>query len=276
MKEVCFVFLVILLVPVTADAASFDCSQARSTLEVLICADAGLSSLDEGVGEAYSELRSNVPPGSNEKAELLNEQREFLKKRTEACPLPSSPEMITCLKRFYTLRLNALKKQIVALAKAGRFHFHPRDEGEVPPDLVATLQKDLDDPDFCPEQRFKECVRATWLDLSCDVMIHGRQVRIKRPALLVEELSPSTNWEHLLYIRAGNGWREIFDDIGQSLDPSCGTHGWADLEVSGHGAGVDEQKVYQFDGNVYRETACEYVDPGNPATGKKSHSEPCD
>jgi uncharacterized protein len=273
------VFFVILRLPVTAEAASFNCSQARSTLEVLICADAELSSLDGQVGEAYSKLRSSVPPGSNEKTQLLNEQRGFLKKRTEACPAPSTPEMITCLKGFYTLRLNALQKQVAALANQNpRLNRPPLPtngfqgqtgpdgkEVDVPSDLVATLQNDLDDPDYCSEQRFKECVRATWFDLTvCDV-IHDRQVRSKRlpfsanrpqqAALLVEELSPSQNWVHLLYIRAGNGWRKIFDDVCQdSLIRTCtSTHGLPDLKawVTG-GANSGSELVYQFDGNVYK------------------------
>jgi uncharacterized protein len=205
-----------LLPPMSARAASFDCSHARSTLEVLICADAELSSLDGQVGEAYSKLRSSVPPVSKEKAELLDEQREFLKKRTEVCPLPSSPEMITCLERFYTLRLKALQKHVAVLGNqnaqlnrpprpANGFQGQTEPDGkevDVPSDLVATLKNDWDDPsDFdsdCSEG-LRECVSATWFDLTvCDVT-QDQQVSTKRlpssanrpqqAALLVE---PST------------------------------------------------------------------------------------
>jgi hypothetical protein len=61
-----------LLLPLSARAASFDCSQAKRTLEVLICADPELSSLDGQMGEAYSAARSTVPKGSKQQLVLAN------------------------------------------------------------------------------------------------------------------------------------------------------------------------------------------------------------
>jgi uncharacterized protein/competence protein ComGC len=110
-------FLIFLsCLPAISQAADFDCSNARTTLEVLICADPELSALDAQVGEAYSALDSAVP----DSAGVLNQQRDFLHKRTEICPIPSTPELsdsdttkiIICLKGLYTLRLNEIQKQL--------------------------------------------------------------------------------------------------------------------------------------------------------------------
>jgi uncharacterized protein len=110
-------FLMFLLcLPTASQAADFDCSSARTTLEVLICADPELSALDAQVGEAYSALDSALPDSPG----VLNQQRDFLRKRTEICPIPFTSELsdsdtstiIFCLKGFYTLRLNELQKQL--------------------------------------------------------------------------------------------------------------------------------------------------------------------
>jgi hypothetical protein len=113
-----------ILLPAMAQAASFECKKARSTLEVLICADSDLSTLDSEVAGDYFRLRSIVAPGSDDSLQGLSTQREFLKSRLEVCPIPSTPEIsesetraiITCLKTLYTGRLDALEKQLTGLA----------------------------------------------------------------------------------------------------------------------------------------------------------------
>jgi uncharacterized protein YecT (DUF1311 family) len=108
-----------LLLPISARAANFNCSQAKSTLEVLICGDTALSSLDGQMGEAYYAVRSMVSKDDSEAAGLLGEQREFLKNRTEICPIPvnlvqskEASRIVTCLKGFYTLRVDELQKRL--------------------------------------------------------------------------------------------------------------------------------------------------------------------
>jgi|SRR5665213_1686723 len=121
----CAVFFALSLAPGILYAASFDCSRAATSLEVLICGDANLSSLDEQVGTAYSKVHSAVAAGSDESAQILSEQREFLEKRTDICPVSNHARrsnltaeeynhITTCLDGFYTLRLNALQKQLAA------------------------------------------------------------------------------------------------------------------------------------------------------------------
>ncbi len=105
----------------TAEAASFDCAQAKGRLEVLICGDAGLSALDGQEGEVYYALRDTVPETGKEAASLLSEQRDFLKKRTDVCPIPDHPaarvddsRTISCLKDFYASRIKRLQQRLAA------------------------------------------------------------------------------------------------------------------------------------------------------------------
>jgi uncharacterized protein YecT (DUF1311 family) len=211
-----------LLSPISTTAASFDCSQAKRTLEVLICADPELSSLDGQMGEAYSAARSTVPKKSNEAAGLLSEQRTFLKNRTDICHIPGNPvlpkrdtsRMITCLKGLYTLRLNELQKRLAASGSQNAETGPDQKEVGVPPDLVATLKDDLkywegDDDGPSPGggtvgeclKDLKENVLTTWFyHNSCD----------NRPeqAVLVKGmncLATANNGPILLYIRSGNG-----------------------------------------------------------------------
>ncbi len=109
-----------LLSAATAEAASFDCAQAKSRLEVLICSDAELSSLDGQMGQMYSLVRSGLPSGSNDAASLLTEQRAFLKNRTNECYVPVNPapsgadtkRAVACLKSVYTRRLAELRDRL--------------------------------------------------------------------------------------------------------------------------------------------------------------------
>jgi len=194
-----------LLSPIIARAASFDCSQAECPLEILICADAQLSSLDALEGQAYYALRSTIRKGSNAAARLLAEQREFLKNRTEKCPIADKPvlsgadrsRMIDCLKDSYTARLNELQKRLVP------------GQSDLPTDLLPTLQNDpthQEEFEGCPESS-RDDVDATPFAL----------FRPQQAWLLTGNypcLGGNDNWDLILYIRAGNRWRKILDDIG--------------------------------------------------------------
>jgi uncharacterized protein len=129
--------------PASSIAASFDCARARTILEILICGDLDLSALDEQVARTYSDARSVLSQGSDESLNLLSLQRNFLKGRTEVCKIPMKPELsesestqiITCLKGYYTLRLNALEKQRNDLDAAAKVNATAEAApGKVPPD----------------------------------------------------------------------------------------------------------------------------------------------
>lgn len=107
--------------PELSQAASFDCKQAKSTLEILICADPELAALDGQVGRAYTNSRNIVGDDSNLKSELLGDQREFLKGRLESCSVPyesnlsdkEAQSIIACLKIQYQDRLETLQQKML-------------------------------------------------------------------------------------------------------------------------------------------------------------------
>ena len=150
-----------------------------------------------------------------------------------------------------------------------------QEAADIPADLLPMLEKDLRDSDEdCSEQQIKENVGATWFDLTlCDVFPDDKPAttkplpfsvnRLKHPVLLVEGDCyggiRSQNWDHWLYVRAGNGWRKIFyDNFQDSLTRRCtSTHGLPDLQVY-HTAGCcsGDQYVYSFDGKEYKDHKC--------------------
>ncbi len=100
-----------------AAKASFPCSSATSTLEILICSDTELAGLDGQVGETYNYLREITADYEQARTKLLEQQREFLKERLEVCRIPyqktlseyETESLISCLKRQYSDRLATLQ-----------------------------------------------------------------------------------------------------------------------------------------------------------------------
>lgn len=103
--------------------ASFPCSSATSTLEILICSDTELAGLDGKVGETYNYLREITADYEQARAKLLEQQRSFLKERLEVCKIPyqktlseyESQSLISCLKRQYSVRLATLQGYITEI-----------------------------------------------------------------------------------------------------------------------------------------------------------------
>jgi hypothetical protein len=158
---------------------------------------------------------------------------------------------------------------------------------EIPSDLLATLRKDvkedkddkacLEEPDSPP---LEGQIVTSWLDLK----------RLQQAALVVRGVMPclggNDNGELFLYIRAGNGWRQILHTWGQGVEVcaqaispcpvpigsgrrSIGAHGWPDLELWRHASASEgDQIVYRFDGNVYKAVACNHVQYDNPERSK--------
>jgi uncharacterized protein len=90
--------LLALLVPCAAGAASFDCAKAASRIEKAICADAGLSALDEHLGRFYFAARERLAENASC---VAADQREWLRRRN-ACADGA------CLKKTYLERLAEL------------------------------------------------------------------------------------------------------------------------------------------------------------------------
>lgn len=81
-----------------SQAASFDCARASTAVQRTICANPGLSRLDEELAAAFATLLGNVA----NPAALRERQREWLKER-DACPDDA------CLERLYTRRVAGLR-----------------------------------------------------------------------------------------------------------------------------------------------------------------------
>ena len=88
-----------------AQAASFDCSKARSSTEKMICGDAELSRLDEAMGLAYRQALQNA----ERRQAVMKSQRLWLKKVSNTCN--DAP----CMKQAYQSR-------ITELGNASSFH----------------------------------------------------------------------------------------------------------------------------------------------------------
>lgn len=83
-----------------AQAASFDCARAATSIEKQICADPILSKLDDTLAVAYREAAQSANP----KPDLLQRQRQWLRKRA-AC------KSSTCLETVYESRIVELDAQ---------------------------------------------------------------------------------------------------------------------------------------------------------------------
>jgi len=90
----------ILLFSVNSVAASFDCDKAESTVEILICADSGLSSLDEKMTKYYKIAEQSVKDLSNLKSEQIEWLGERNRCSSEACIEMRYQERIARLKQL--------------------------------------------------------------------------------------------------------------------------------------------------------------------------------
>lgn len=82
-----------------AQAASFPCEKARTTVEKTICGNPELSTLDEHLGRYYSAARSALKSADSC---LVGDQRNWLRTRRDAC------KDAGCLKQAYLNRLAEL------------------------------------------------------------------------------------------------------------------------------------------------------------------------
>ncbi len=105
-------------------AASFDCAKAGTAQEKLICATPELSKLDEAVAAAYSQALAKL--AEPVKTAMRDSQRDWVKYRNAACPVPAkpSPDLVVtpaeCLSSLYQNRQKALAE---AQTSAGPYSF---------------------------------------------------------------------------------------------------------------------------------------------------------
>ena len=98
--------------------ASFDCAEAKTTLEILICSDADLATLDALVGISYKKAREEAVTNDDLRTSILDEQRRFLDSRLSVCTIPyqanlsagQAQSIIICLRNLYTERLKGFSE----------------------------------------------------------------------------------------------------------------------------------------------------------------------
>jgi len=92
---------VLLFTPNSLLAASFNCAKAATNIEKMICADSGLSDLDDQLGVAYK----GALEAANDKEALKKDQRDWIKKRAE---LNNTSELMG----FYQQRIESLHEMM--------------------------------------------------------------------------------------------------------------------------------------------------------------------
>lgn len=101
MKEILFT-MSLLFITSASSGASFDCQNANTQVEKVICEDAALSRMDEELSSSYKKTLDSLD--DIYKKNFIKEQRSWLKYSRNLC------EDTTCLMRAYKVRI----KQIVA------------------------------------------------------------------------------------------------------------------------------------------------------------------
>lgn len=102
--------------PALAAAPSFDCAAAATPVEILICGHDELAEADAGLAALYRRLQDRLD--AQAKADLLAEQRQWLKARLAACDIPATgktppanaDKAAACLIGQYKERASALAK----------------------------------------------------------------------------------------------------------------------------------------------------------------------
>ncbi len=111
-----------------ADAASFECTKAKSSVEKVICSDAKLSAADGAMSAAYRAALAQLPPDGVSK--LRVDQLRWLQWLQTACGVPGTADpgemarrgqvlkpaaLAQCMRDPYTTRTKLLKNSVVRI-----------------------------------------------------------------------------------------------------------------------------------------------------------------
>jgi uncharacterized protein len=94
------------MMPARAATPSFDCTKAKSSAEMLVCADDELAKLDREVARLFT-LAHNSPRIGSRRAELVGTQGGWIKLR-DSCW--KEPEVRACLYSTYVIRIHELRE----------------------------------------------------------------------------------------------------------------------------------------------------------------------
>lgn len=101
----------------TSLQASFDCSIAAAPIEILICSDVALATLDKEMGDRYVKVR-NAIDGEAERLIQLKEQRAWLKSRLTTCQIPTSGKLLSDTSVMSACLIEETRKRSAILAEA--------------------------------------------------------------------------------------------------------------------------------------------------------------
>lgn len=103
MKGTQIILLILGFTAISSHAASFDCRQATSKIDVTICNSSEMSQLDEKLAKIFSEMKSNYPNYIAENFVLS--QGEWTKFRNNSC----NTAEISCISYHYEDRIKMLQ-----------------------------------------------------------------------------------------------------------------------------------------------------------------------
>ncbi|MDO8466251.1 MAG: lysozyme inhibitor LprI family protein [Gallionella sp.] len=139
MNKMIWITLSYLILLPSSQAASFDCAKAQTNVEKLICADAGLSKLDEELNTAYKTFL-NI---SGEHQDVIKNAQRFWLKIRDAC---SDAE---CLRQSYEKRLSMFKSDISAKAEI-------KSDSEICEEVEAGRNGGANLEGFCANRKLKQ------------------------------------------------------------------------------------------------------------------------
>jgi hypothetical protein len=150
----------------------------------------------------------------------------------------------------------------------------------LPPEVLTLVKADLN----LNLTEMQSCVRSSGKEFEQMIRTTRKAMAPRYLAFVVEGLGPcfsgANNGPYLMYVRFGNKWRKVFDDIGNGVDfLETRTNGFPDVARRQHGSAfMSVRFVYRFNGNQYDVAGCDVVWFSDPLTGKdfpKPQYEPC-
>lgn len=97
-------------------AASFDCRNAKTTMEKTVCSDARLSTMDEELAKLYTATKAELKTRPKELKNLIRDQRDWLQRSPKSLPCAAK---VQCLKTSYEVRIAEMRHSL-NLARATR------------------------------------------------------------------------------------------------------------------------------------------------------------
>jgi uncharacterized protein len=119
-KRVLGGILILCVMPSLADAQSFDCRRAASSIEVAICADKELAALDSQLAADFKALISTEP---KKRDTLVDDERKWLHDRDQRCSQEGEATSLqSCLTAMYLGRMTRVAQEATDTPDLRGFH----------------------------------------------------------------------------------------------------------------------------------------------------------